>query len=262
MLCWTGKGETTLESIDREKFGLFLAQLRKEKDFTQQDVADRLFVSNKAVSKWERGQSLPDISLLTPLAELLGVSVAELLKGERLTGEALDNREVESLVNKAVQLSAEEQERRGRARRFWGRAWVVSAALAALETTALIAGNQLSAVELWDFLLLVEGLTLGFGAYFCFFAKETLPAYYDENKVYVYSDRFFRMNLGMIPINNSNWPHIVKVGRGWLLGTAVLWPPIFWAARDRLPPTAMLFLTLFFSLGFFAPMLWTAWRHR
>ena len=57
-----------MESIDREKFGAFLFQLRKEKDFTQQEVADRLFVSNKAVSKWERGQSLPDISLLTPLA--------------------------------------------------------------------------------------------------------------------------------------------------------------------------------------------------
>lgn len=262
MLCWTGKGETTLESIDREKFGLFLTQLRKEKGFTQQDVADRLYVSNKAVSKWERGQSLPDISLLAPLAQLLEVSVAELLKGERLAGEALDSREVESLVSKAIRLSAEEQENRSRARRFWGRAWVACAALAALETTALIAGNQLSAVELWDFLLLAEGLTLGFGAYFCFFVKEILPAYYDENQVYIYSDRFFRMNLGMIPINNSNWPHIVKVGRGWLLGTAVLWPPVFWAARGFLPSMAMLPLTLFFCLGFFAPMLWTAWRHR
>lgn len=251
-----------MEPIDREKFGLFLTQLRKEKGFTQQELADQLFVSNKAVSKWERGQSLPDISLLTPLAELLGVTVTELLKGERLTGEALDSREVEFLVAKAVQLSAEEQERRGRDRRFWRKAWLVCAALAALETMALITLDQLSAVELWDFLLLVEGLTLGFGAYFCFFAKETLPAYYDENKVYVYSDRFFRMNLGMIPINNSNWPHIVKVGRGWLLGTAVLWPPVFWVGRAFLPPMAMLILTLFFCLGFFAPMLWAAWKHR
>ena len=97
-----------MESIDREKFGAFLLQLRKEKGFTQQEVADRLFVSNKAVSKWERGQSLPDISLLTPLAQLLEVSVAELLKGERLTGETLENSEVKDLVNKAVQLSEEE----------------------------------------------------------------------------------------------------------------------------------------------------------
>lgn len=252
-----------MESIDREKFGLFVTELRKEKGFTQQELADRLFVSNKAVSKWERGQSLPDISLLTPLAELFGVTVAELLKGERLTGETLDACEAEVLVKKAIHLSAEEQERRSKSRRFWRKTWLLCAALAALETMALITLNQLTAVELWDYLLLVEGLTLGFGAYFCFFIKETLPAYYDENKVYIYSDGFFRMNLGMIPINNSNWPHIVKVGRGWLLGTAVLWPPAFWVARSlHLPDIAMLALTLFFTLGFLAPMLWTAWKYQ
>lgn len=251
-----------MEPIDREKFGLFITELRKEKGFTQQELADRLYVSNKAVSKWERGQSLPDISLLTPLAELLGVTVAELLKGERLAGETIDACEAEALVRKTLQLTAQEQERRSKNRRFWGKTWAVCAALAAVETTLLITLNRLSTLELWDYLLLVEGLTLSIGAYFCFFAKEILPAYYDENKVYTYSDGFFRMNLGAIPINNSNWPHIVKVGRGWLLGSAVLWPPVFWMARAFLPSTAMLALTLFFSLSFFAPMLWSAWKYQ
>ena len=256
-----------MESIDRERFGNFLSELRKEKGFTQRELAEKLFVSDKAVSKWERGQSLPDISLLTPLSQLLGVSVAELLKGERLTGVTLSNCEVESLVDKAVHLSAEEQEKRRKDRLFRWRLWVICAFLAGAEVLLItglcqMAGAELAAVELWDFLLLVEILSLLIGGYFCFFAKETLPAYYDENKVYVYSDRFFRMNLGMIPINNSNWPHIVKVGRGWLLGTAVLWPPVFWVGRAFLPSMAMLVLTLFFCLGFFAPMLWTAWKHR
>ena len=44
--------------IDRERFGAFVAALRKEKGWTQQDLADKLFLSNKAVSKWERGVSL------------------------------------------------------------------------------------------------------------------------------------------------------------------------------------------------------------
>lgn len=252
-----------MESIDREKFGAFLLQLRKENNFTQQDVADKLYVSNKAVSKWERGQSLPDISLLTPLAQLMGVSVAELLKGERLTGEALDNYEVKSLVNKAVQISEEEREKRTRTRRFWRRAWVLCAILAAIETMVLITMNQLSSLELWDFLLLVEGLTLGFGAYFCFFIKETLPAYYDENRICTYSDGPFRMNLGVLPFNNSNWPHIVKVGRSGLLGTAVLWPPIFWLVRLlRLPDMAMLALTLAACFSFFLPMIVVAKKYQ
>lgn len=250
-----------MEQIDRERFGSFLCELRKEKNFTQRELAERLFVSNKAVSKWERGQSLPDISLLTPLAQLLDVSVAELLKGARLSEDALDSCEAKELVEKAVHLSAQEQEKRGRARRFWKRAWVVSAALAALETTALITLNQLTAVELWDYLLLVEGLMLGFGFYFCFFVKETLPTYYDENKISVYSDGPFRMSLPGVRFNNSNWPHVIRVGRVWMLGTAALWPPIFWLARRALPDGAMLAITLAFALGFFLPMMIAAKKY-
>jgi len=185
------------------------------------------------------------------------------LKGERLSGEPLDTREVESLVNKAVHLSAEEQEKQRRDRRFWHRAWVVCAALAALETMLLITLNQLSAVELWDFVLLVEGLTLGFGAYFCFLIKETLPAYYDENRICVYSDGPFRMNLGVIPFNNSNWPHIVRVGRSFLLGTAVAWPPVFVLARSlSLPSMVMLALTLTACFSFFPPMIVVAKKYQ
>lgn len=251
-----------MESIDREKFGLFLAQLRKEKGFTQQELADQLFVSNKAVSKWERGQSLPDVGLLSPLAELLGVTVTELLKGERLTGELLNSREVETLVGKAVQLSAEEQERRTQSRRFWRRAWVACTALATVETGLVIALNRLTAIELWDCLLLVEILSLLFGGYFCLFAKETLPAYYDENRISAYSDGFFHMNLPGVCFNNSNWPHILRVDRGWLLATAVLWPPVFALCRLLLPTRALWAPTLLFALSFFIPMMWAAKKYQ
>ena len=75
--------ETDRFEIDKERFGAFLARLRKEKGMTQKELAERLFVSDKAVSKWERALSLPDVALLIPLADCLGVSVAELLRGER-----------------------------------------------------------------------------------------------------------------------------------------------------------------------------------
>ena len=52
--------------IDNQKFGAFLCALRKEHGMTQKDLAEKLFVSDKAVSKWERGLSLPDISLGSP----------------------------------------------------------------------------------------------------------------------------------------------------------------------------------------------------
>lgn len=73
--------------MDKAAFGAFLAGLRKQKGMTQKELASRLFVSDKAVSKWERGLSIPDVTLLEPLAEQLEVTVTELLRarahGER-----------------------------------------------------------------------------------------------------------------------------------------------------------------------------------
>ena len=60
--------------LDKAAFGHFLAQLRREKGMTQKELAATLYVSDKAVSKWERGLSVPDISLLVPLAEQLNVT--------------------------------------------------------------------------------------------------------------------------------------------------------------------------------------------
>lgn len=67
----------------RNSMGQFIAALRRANGMTQQEVADRLGVSNKAVSRWERDECAPDLSLIPPLAELFGVSCDELLRGER-----------------------------------------------------------------------------------------------------------------------------------------------------------------------------------
>jgi len=69
-----------MQTINNEEFGQFLTKLRKEKGLTQKQLAEQLYLSDKAVSKWERGLSLPDISLLMPLAKILGVTTTELLR--------------------------------------------------------------------------------------------------------------------------------------------------------------------------------------
>ena len=83
-----------MNDIDKERFGGFLARLRREKNLTQRELAERLFVSDKAVSKWERGLSLPDVGLLLPMADCLGVTVTELLRGERTAAAQLPVEEV------------------------------------------------------------------------------------------------------------------------------------------------------------------------
>jgi len=69
--------------MDAIKTGGLIAQVRREKELTQKDLAERLHVSTQAVSKWERGLNCPDIALLEPLAEALGLTVTELLSGQR-----------------------------------------------------------------------------------------------------------------------------------------------------------------------------------
>lgn len=68
--------------MDNKKIGDYISTLRKSKNLTQKELADLLGITDKAVSKWERGAGYPDISLLKPLADLLGTSVNELLEGE------------------------------------------------------------------------------------------------------------------------------------------------------------------------------------
>lgn len=69
--------------MDPEKFGAFVALCRKEKNMTQLDLAQELKVTDKAVSRWERGKGFPDISLLVPLAEALDITVLELMNSEK-----------------------------------------------------------------------------------------------------------------------------------------------------------------------------------
>ena len=69
--------------MTKENLGKFIMENRKALGMTQEELAQKLFVTNKAVSKWEKGQSFPDIALFEPLAEALEVSVSELIAGEK-----------------------------------------------------------------------------------------------------------------------------------------------------------------------------------
>lgn len=83
--------------IDQKKFGKFVTKLRREKNLTQGDLSDILFVGREAVSKWERGVTLPNHSVLIDLSELFGVTINELLYGERRTIE--NEKEVRNITS-------------------------------------------------------------------------------------------------------------------------------------------------------------------
>lgn len=70
--------------MNQDKIGKFIAELRKEKNLTQEELANKLGITKNAVSKWERGLSMMDVSLLKPVCDILGISIVELLNGEKI----------------------------------------------------------------------------------------------------------------------------------------------------------------------------------
>ena len=98
--------------MDNIQFGAFVAQLRKERGLTQRELADRLHVTDKAVSKWETGKGFPDLKLLEPLAQALNVSLVELLQGERTPSPTLTKEEAGQAAVRAMEQSQKNTARR------------------------------------------------------------------------------------------------------------------------------------------------------
>lgn len=92
--------------MDQIKTGKFIADCRKSKNLTQRELADRLLISDKTVSKWECGKGMPELSLMLPLCDALDITVNELLSGERLS----DRRYKEKAEENMMDLIKEKQE--------------------------------------------------------------------------------------------------------------------------------------------------------
>ena len=88
--------------MKKQTLGKTIGLLRREKGMTQLELAEKMGVTDKAVSKWERDLSCPDISSIPRLAEILGVSVDELMQVKPGTGESAAGNKIESIVNLAL----------------------------------------------------------------------------------------------------------------------------------------------------------------
>ena len=85
--------------MDQIKTGKFIAQMRKEHGLTQTQLADKLLIINKTVSKWETGKGMPEVSLMLPLCEALGINVNELLTGEKIPTENYKEKAEENMMD-------------------------------------------------------------------------------------------------------------------------------------------------------------------
>ncbi len=139
--------------MNYKKIGNFIANERKEKKLTQAKLAERVFVSEKTISKWENGNGIPDTNTLPKLCEVLGVSINELLSGERTTEKNNDQNE------KLVLCMAKELEQKNKI--IWTNMWVIMS----VSIIALLGGIFISSFlipeGIWQ-LASVLGITIVF----------------------------------------------------------------------------------------------------
>ena len=236
--------------LDKRKFGGFVARLRKEKGYTQKELAAQLLISDKAVSKWETGATIPDTALLIPLADILGVTVTELLTGERLEEPVIPSEEVEDLVKTAIHYTDSAPGRAWQGTKYWGIVFFLACLINGVLLYLLWQRGHLT-----EAILTNAGLTTLFGAYFCFFVRMKLPDYYDQNKISGVQDGAIRMNIPGVCFNNNNWPYIVKTGRISMLANMLGLPllaiicgkliPELWFASENIVMLVMLLGGLF-----------------
>lgn len=234
--------------IDKKAFGIFVAELRKEKGLKQKELAAKLLISDKAVSKWETGLSMPDITLLVPLADILDVTVTELLECRRMTAETMTAVQTEDLLKKTISMSEAELTANTKSKRRWGAAYACCITVSCIEVLLFFLLGY--SMELFfTHLLTVEILAAVFGIIFCLFIKEKLPSYYDNNQISYYTQGPLRMHLAGVSLNNSNWPYIVRVIRLWSLALLVLFPLLCLIAFPFLSGLAGNMIFLYITLG-------------
>ena len=122
--------------MNLKKTGAFIAQCRREAGLTQKELAERLHISDRAVSKWERGLNLPGADLFEPLCQILNITVRELLRGERCEDDVILPEEIAQAMYRLEAMEREEKQRR-RGNRVVG----IALLLAAILTAAIVGGR-------------------------------------------------------------------------------------------------------------------------
>ncbi|MBQ7888980.1 MAG: helix-turn-helix domain-containing protein [Erysipelotrichaceae bacterium] len=240
-------GGGIMSNIDKTEFGSFLYELRKGKGLTQKELAEKLLVSSKAISKWETGANMPDVSLLIPLADILDVTVTELLQCKKSIQQELNTEDVETLVKQAITLKETETQTNRSTKRKRILFFIICLLISIAETVLMFLVDD-NSLQLYLFLPLIIA-SFVFSSYFTFIVRDHLPAYYDENHINFYSDGFFRMNMPGIHFNNSNWPHISNYLRIWSCILLLLTPVLVFLFNMVIPIEFSGYLISFLLLG-------------
>ena len=158
--------------MDQQKIGRFIAERRKSKGFTQMQLAEKLSITDRAISKWETGKSLPDSAIMLELCDILGITVNDLLSGEVVS---MENYKKE-LENNLISMVKEKEEND---KRLLTLEWVIGS----LSVFVIVIPVLLSAflnIEDWQRIIVaLTGVIPGFVGFFFALKIEQMAGYYE-----------------------------------------------------------------------------------
>ena len=180
--------------MDQVKIGKFIAECRKQKKLTQMQLAEKLNITDKAISKWERGLSIPDPSIMLELCDILGVSVNELLCGEKIEMENKEQKNKQLLLDMSKEIEQKNKT-------IWSAMWTIMI----VSITALFASLFIAAFVVpegpWQLVTILGACVLFFIP--CFYALKlevSVGAYKCKNCGYeivpTYKETLNAMHLG------------------------------------------------------------------
>ena len=194
--------------MDARTFGGFVAACRREKGMTQAELAEKLHVTDKAVSRWERGVGFPDIATLEPLAAALEVSVLELMKSERIEAAHLGQEEAAGVVLDTLDVAKDQRQRERR------------------NVLALLGGVAVADLVI----LLLDNLEWQGGALFIWGAVVAFP-------LFCLSGALALLGMGVWQlVNGRPWRRSILISAGLLLLLILLFASILLAGALGLGP--------------------------
>ena len=196
--------------MDQEKIGKFIAVLRKEKGYTQSQLAEKFNITDRAVSKWETGKCMPDTSIMAELCDILGISINELLCGERLDTDKYKAMAEENLL----QLQKQEESSNKKLLSLE----VVIGVIATVAFMAMVfAAGYAVESHLWQIIMIAVGvIILSVGCYFALKIEREAGYYQCPNcqkryvpsmKAVVWAPHIFRSRRLKCPYCNKSGYH-------------------------------------------------------
>lgn len=177
--------------MDVIKIGNFIADRRKKQNLTQMELAEKLNITDRAVSKWERGKSLPDASVMLELCKVLNISVNELLTGENLEMKDYNEQAEKNLIEMKKQ--KEQADKRLLTAEIW------LGLFAALFLLAVVVSAGIATIPEWaKVLIIIGGLVVFFIVCFYLLRIEQVAGYYEcQNCHHRYVPTYKQVNLSM-----------------------------------------------------------------